>query len=103
MSGSDASSSLVSGILPTFDASTNYGYGVPLGSKTKAFARKHIGRIMIGHYNGSSSVVTSLLQLESGTLKLSGELGAVLTLKSSLIPFSIPQLNLIVKIVVRLL
>ena len=61
---SDASSSLISGILPTVDAATNGGYGVPLGSTTKAFAEAHIGRIMIGHFDIVLIVVINLLQLD---------------------------------------
>ena len=71
-----ASSQLVGGIQPIVDAATNGGYGVPLGSITKAFAEAHIGRIMIGHYDGTSNSGNQFITTRSGTLKLSGERGA---------------------------
>ena len=72
---SDASTSLISGILPTVDAAVNGGYGVPLGSTSKAFAEAHIGMIQIGHYNGSSTSGNQFITTRSGTLKLSGNKG----------------------------
>ena len=72
---SDASTSLISGILPTVDAAGNGGMGVPLGSTTKAFAEAHIGRIMIGHYDGTANSGNQFITTRSGTLKLSGNKG----------------------------
>ena len=72
---SDASTSLISGILPTVDAAANLGYGVPLGSTSKAFAEAHIGRIMIGHYDGTANSGNQFITTRSGTLKLSGNKG----------------------------
>ena len=63
------------GIQPTVDAATNGGAGVPLGSTSKAFAEAHIGRIQIGHYNGSSTSGNQFITTRSGTLKLSGNKG----------------------------
>ena len=73
------------GIMPLADASSLYGKGQSLGSKDKAFAEAHIGRIQIGHYdtqnpgdNGNQHITT-----RSGELKLDSKSGRVEILKHS--------------------
>ena len=53
-------------VFTSVDAAASGGAGIPLGSKTKAFAEAHIGRIMIGHYDASAPLDNeiSILQLE---------------------------------------
>ena len=73
------------GIMPLADASGLGGKGQSLGSKTRAFAEAHIGRIQIGHYdssdpqnNGNQHITT-----RSGELKLDSKSGRVEILKDS--------------------
>ena len=73
---SSASTQLVGGIQPIVDADPGNGSGVPLGSITKAFAEAHIGRIMIGHFDGTINTGNQFITTRFGTLKLSGEKGA---------------------------
>ena len=71
------------GIQPTVDAAASGGDGVPLGSTSKAFAEAHIGRIQIGHYDGTANNGNQHITTRSGELKLDADNGRVEILKQA--------------------
>ena len=71
------------GLVPSVDAAANNGYGVAIGSKNHAFAEAHIGRIQIGHYDGTPNNGNQHITTRSGELKLDSASGRVEILKQA--------------------